>query len=288
MEAVQLRLLPPPKPLLWQLGEDFFKKPPRQPGVYLMGDGAGRILYIGQSQNLRARLNSYKNLDPERSSRKLVRLVHRVRSITWETCRSPEAARLRENELLRLHKPLFNRLNAHPEHYAFVGFAWRGDEAALRMTKKPVAEPDEQLFGAFKSPDRVRRSLRVLARLLRLVEKGEFRISEMPGELLSGKCPERFRVQTGSSAAKELVHELPAFFGGQSDAFLDRLIQSLPDPEDAPAFALAFYQHDLEQLRDFYDLACRRTHVLRDTLAPEEPLILSSDLDDLLVLAKRD
>ena len=62
MPTVQLRLFPPAKPLLERFGREFFGRVPACPGVYLMSGTADRLLYVGQSQNLRARLNRYKNL----------------------------------------------------------------------------------------------------------------------------------------------------------------------------------------------------------------------------------
>src|SRR5690349_14894944 len=96
------------KPLVERFGHDFFKAAPREPGVYVMR-GRERILYIGQSKNLRTRLAYYKNANPDRMPRRLVRLVHQVEQISWECCVSAEAARQRELELLRLHRPKFNR-----------------------------------------------------------------------------------------------------------------------------------------------------------------------------------
>src|SRR5204863_7431757 len=98
MDARQLRLFPNPKPLVERLGYDFFRRVPRAPGIYLMGGQGDRILYVGQSSNLRQRLSSYRHVQAERASRKLIRLVHQVRTITWEVCATTEAARLRENQ----------------------------------------------------------------------------------------------------------------------------------------------------------------------------------------------
>ncbi len=119
----QMRLFAPPKPLTERFGAEFFRAIPAVPGVYRMFDGEGRILYIGQSQNLRDRLNSYRHVHPERDSRKTVRLVHEVRRIEWEICDSPASARLRENELLRTLRPRFNRVNVWP--WACFYLAWR-------------------------------------------------------------------------------------------------------------------------------------------------------------------
>ena len=119
----QLRLFAPPKPLTERFGAEFFRAIPEVPGVYRLFAGEGRIIYIGPSQNLRDRLNSYRHVHPERDSRKTVRLVHAVRRIEWEICESPANARLRENELLRTVRPRFNRVNVWP--WACFYLAWR-------------------------------------------------------------------------------------------------------------------------------------------------------------------
>src|SRR5262249_40545114 len=111
----QLRLFNHPKPLLERFGADFFRKAPRTPGVYIMTNQNGRVLYIGQSSNLRQRLHTYKNANPEHIPRKIVRLVHEVYSLVWEECDNAEAARQREHELLQIHRPAFNTVNTYPK-----------------------------------------------------------------------------------------------------------------------------------------------------------------------------
>ena len=135
----QMRLFPPPKPLTERFGAEFFRAIPEVPGVYRMFDGEGRIIYIGQSQNLRDRLNSYRHVHPERDSRKTVRLVHEVRRIEWEICDSPASARLRENELLRTVRPRFNRVNVWP--WACFYLAWRECPEGIAAAVPPASPP---------------------------------------------------------------------------------------------------------------------------------------------------
>jgi excinuclease ABC subunit C len=73
----QLRLLPASQPLVARFGAGFFRRLPRQPGVYLMRDESDRLIYVGKAKSLRQRLNSYRH--PALTSRKIVRLVHAVR-----------------------------------------------------------------------------------------------------------------------------------------------------------------------------------------------------------------
>ena len=110
----------PDKPLLRRFGAGFFKGVPSKPGVYIMGGEVDRVLYIGQSGNLRHRLATYKNACADRTPRKVIRLLHSVRTIVWEECETAEAARLKENQLLRIHRPRFNVQNTYPRAYQFI------------------------------------------------------------------------------------------------------------------------------------------------------------------------
>jgi predicted GIY-YIG superfamily endonuclease len=127
----QLRLFPAPRPLAEKLGEKFFSAAPKTPGVYIMTDRAQRVLYIGSSKNLRARLGSYKNAKPDRAARKIIRLVHEVDSVVWETCPTPEAALARETELLRRHRPRFNVANTYPAPERYFVVRWNQEKLIL-------------------------------------------------------------------------------------------------------------------------------------------------------------
>ena len=70
MSAQQLCFFKFERPLLDLLGVEFFRSAPAKPGVYLfLGEGK-RVLYVGQSKNLRLRLSYYKNAQPEREPRR--------------------------------------------------------------------------------------------------------------------------------------------------------------------------------------------------------------------------
>lgn len=96
-------------PLTQRFGPDYFIGLPKGPGVYFFSDREARLLYIGQSANLRARIGSYRHVTPDRHPRRTLRLVARIHRIVWEACASPAEAIAREKALLLEHRPPFNR-----------------------------------------------------------------------------------------------------------------------------------------------------------------------------------
>ena len=109
MATGQLWLFPPPKPLVEKLGADFFRSLPESPGVYLMCGRNEGVLYVGKARNLRKRLGSYRVANPERMSRKTVRLLQQVTRVEWDVCRDEQAAEAREELLICVLMPRFNR-----------------------------------------------------------------------------------------------------------------------------------------------------------------------------------
>src|SRR3990167_731698 len=78
---------------------------PDAPGVYLMKDAAGAIIYIGKAKSLRKRVSSYLVRD---LSAKTLRLMAKVRDIEYRPCPSESMALILEAGLIRELKPKYN------------------------------------------------------------------------------------------------------------------------------------------------------------------------------------
>ncbi|MEN3943474.1 nucleotide excision repair endonuclease [Prosthecobacter sp. SYSU 5D2] len=105
----QLRLFHLENPFAARLGTDFFKSLPPGPGVYFFYDAMEKLLYIGQSGNLKARVGSYRHVTPEKSAKRTLRLVARTVRIGWQSCETAADAVAMEAALLLEHRPPFNR-----------------------------------------------------------------------------------------------------------------------------------------------------------------------------------
>jgi excinuclease UvrABC nuclease subunit len=109
MATGQLWLFPPPRTLVERFGEDFFRELPAQPGVYLFCGAEAGVLYIGKAKNLRQRLASYRVANPERFPRRLIRLLNQITRIEFDVCANERAVRHREELLICVLAPKFNR-----------------------------------------------------------------------------------------------------------------------------------------------------------------------------------
>jgi len=67
------------------------------------------VLYVGRAKNLRRRLSSYRVANPERLPRRMIRLLHCVTRIEYDECADEIAAQHREEMLICVLAPRFNR-----------------------------------------------------------------------------------------------------------------------------------------------------------------------------------
>jgi excinuclease UvrABC nuclease subunit len=279
----QLRLFDPPKPLLERFGADFFRLLPSKPGVYLMMDAQGRIIYVGQSKNLRQRLASYRNARPEVSPRKLIRLIHSVERIVWEECETARLARIRENQLLRAHRPRFNRVNTYPQAYTFIGFK-HSLSGIVEMMIARETNAEANWYGAFKS------GVRGYVALLRLTWSALHQpISpfDLPRPLLIERPPKQFQFDLtcgkNSLSSQEFVEALDGFLSGTSSRLLELLKRNLPSSPTISTFQQSLFANDTEVLETFYRVGPERNFLGRQRNGIQTELIRQEDLDDLLV-----
>src|SRR2546421_10641604 len=123
MATGQLWLFPPPKPLVERFGDDFFHQIPASPGVYYFCGRREGVLYVGKAKSLRKRLANYRVANPERMARRIIRLLHQVTRVEWDECRDEQTARAREELLICILSPKFNRSGkVWPSHNRHVNW----------------------------------------------------------------------------------------------------------------------------------------------------------------------
>jgi predicted GIY-YIG superfamily endonuclease len=276
--ARQLQFFDHPKPLLSIFDQAFFRAVPRSPGVYIMTDKCDRVLYVGQSGNLRQRLATYKNCNPNQLSRRVIRFIHQVQRISWETCGSVRAARLRENALLRLHRPKFNVMNVYPRAYAFIGLKAGRNEIALWLTRQNTNSAG--LYGAFKGFANY--AFAALARSLWAALHRPSSIDQFPCGILT--TPKRFGLtRLCDDVVIRIAGQLSAYLEGTSPDLVDWLERSLPLGSTVSPFQQQLHATDIALLKDFFERGPQRNYRLRRQNGLEDQLILQEKLDDYIV-----
>jgi excinuclease ABC subunit C len=141
---------------------------PGLPGVYLMKDSEGAVIYVGKAKNLRQRVKQY--FVPGRDGRLMVPyLVAKIDWIDTIIVTSEKEALLLENNLIKQHKPRYNALLKDDKSYIALKISINDPWPAVKLVRyKGVPEPDGLYFGPYTSAQAARQTLDLLNRLFPL------------------------------------------------------------------------------------------------------------------------
>ena len=138
---------------------------PDKPGVYLMKDDRGQIIYVGKAVNLKNRVRSYfqsgKNHAP-----KVLALVARIKDLEYIITNSEIEALILECNLIKKHRPKYNISLRDDKSYPYVKVT-REDFPLVYVTRK-VIKDGAKYFGPYTDAGAVHDTLRLLKKMFPL------------------------------------------------------------------------------------------------------------------------
>ncbi|MFZ2950538.1 MAG: excinuclease ABC subunit UvrC [Desulfuromonadaceae bacterium] len=146
--------------------EEKIQQFPASPGVYLMRDRSGEIIYVGKARSLRQRVRSYFN--PSGDSRYHVKfLMAKVADIDVVLTDTEKEALLLENTLIKQHHPRYNLNLKDDKTYFSLRIDPREEFARFTVVRK---RPDDgaRYFGPYSSGSAAREVLRQMIRMFPL------------------------------------------------------------------------------------------------------------------------
>ncbi len=133
---------------------------PVSPGVYLMKDAAGNIIYVGKAANLRSRVRSYFAAG-QKLSPKLERMVSRIRDLDFFVTSSEQEALILELNLIKRHRPRYNVRLKDDKTFPYLKIDINQDWPRVYVTRR-LEENGGRYFGPFASAKSVRQTLKVI------------------------------------------------------------------------------------------------------------------------------
>ncbi len=250
---------------------------PNAPGVYLMRNARGDLLYVGKARRLKERVGTYFNAMGAVSA-KTAELVSNVYQIETRTTRSSLEAALLEAQLIRELKPPYNRMlkGAAPAH--FIRIDLMDPFPRITITSKLSARRGLLQLGPFIGRRGLEQSVRALARILglrtcagRLAPVEDFSPC-IYGQM--GHCCAPCNLTTNEDAYGERVRRALAFLRGRPGPLLGELARA----RDQAAAALR-YEEAARLSRDLQALAAlaNRAHRLSQVIAENNLVIVTGD-----------
>ncbi|MBX6342002.1 MAG: excinuclease ABC subunit UvrC, partial [Thermomicrobiaceae bacterium] len=133
-----------------------------EPGVYLMKDDRGEVIYVGKAASLRNRVRSYfgskRGMDGK--TRELVEHIADFDVIRTDT---PTEALILENELIKRYQPKYNVMLRDGKTYPFIRIT--NEPFPRVLSTRRVVKDGSRYFGPYPSAGSVHRTLELLKRL---------------------------------------------------------------------------------------------------------------------------
>ena len=229
---------------------------PREPGVYLLRDRTGRVLYVGKAQNLRTRVRSY--LVPRGDGRiRMQFLVPRIHDVEVIVTHSVKEALLLENQLIKKHRPRYNVRLRDDKNY--LGLRLDPQQTYPRFSEVRRFLRDGAIyFGPYTSSASMRETLSQLQRIfpLRTCSEPVFQSYRRQGrpclEHSVGRCAGPCCGLINDAAYARLVEGAILFLRGKAGDVVKDLRQQMREAAGAERF------EDAGRLRDRLD-AIERT-----------------------------
>ncbi len=136
---------------------------PTSPGVYILRDGEGGVIYVGKAKQLRTRVRSYfgssRSLEPRMRA-----LSQQVATIDHVVTRSEAEALLLEATLIKRHQPTYNIRLKDDKRYPYLKVDVESPWPRVTITRR-VEDDGARYFGPYASAGSVRRTLDVVKKL---------------------------------------------------------------------------------------------------------------------------
>ncbi len=135
---------------------------PRSPGVYIMHNSGGKVIYVGKSRSLRDRVSQYFHGTHDRKTEKMASSVHDFRFVT---CTTEMEALALENSLIKQYTPKYNIKLKDAKSYPYLKISQKDQYPRITVTRKRTADGN-LYFGPYSSTQTVYSVLSSLERTL--------------------------------------------------------------------------------------------------------------------------
>lgn len=228
--------------------EEKTKLVPSRPGVYLMKDATGRVIYVGKAAVLRNRVRQYFQDSGHAESPRIRHLMTKIVDFETIACENEVEALLLEINLIKRHRPFYNVRMADDKAFPYVKLTNEAYPKIL-MTRRVVRDGGKY-FGPYPyhEPKLVTRTIRTIRKLFKLRSCNIEITRDLPRPCLDyyiGQCTAPC-VAWGAASEQyaEQVRQAAMFLEGKQESLLDELRVEMTEAAEGMQFERA------AQLRD--------------------------------------
>ena len=255
---------------------------PASPGVYILRDAGGEVIYVGKAKQLRTRVRSYfgssRSLEPRMRA-----LSGQVTTIDHVATRSEAEALLLEATLIKRHQPTYNIRLKDDKRYPYlkvdVGSPW----PRVTITRR-VEDDGARYFGPYASAGSVRRTLDVVKKLFPWRSCTKTITGSDPRPCLDYYIKRCIAPCTGYCTADEygeVIRQTVLFLEGRSSEVVSQLREQMSGAADALQFERAARIRD--QIESIERVTGERRQMATTTALDADVFALAREGDEACV-----
>ena len=199
---------------------------PQKPGVYLMKDDTGHVIYVGKAAILSNRVRSYFHASAGHTP-KVRRLVANIEDIEFIVTDSELEALILEANLIKKYRPRYNVRLKDDKRYPYIRVRWAEDFPRIDIIRQ-MRQDGSRYFGPFTASWAVAQTLDLLRRLFpyrtcdrEITGKDErpclyYHIKRCPGPCIGAISREEYRAT---------IEQIGLFLEGKTERIVSQLSQ---------------------------------------------------------------
>jgi excinuclease ABC subunit C len=212
---------------------------PARPGVYLMRDKSGKVVYVGKARDVRGRVRAYFRGGDGRSQIRF--LMSRVEDVETLVTSNEKEALILENNLIKQYKPRYNIRLKDDKSYLSIKINVRHPWPRITATRK-IVKDGSRYFGPYSSAFAARETLDVIEKhfLLRNCTEYNFKNRARPClQYQIKRCLGPCVLPVDPKEYQENLREAILFIEGKRQELIDELRGKMEEKAEALEFEAA-------------------------------------------------
>lgn len=219
---------------------------PDSPGVYMMKNSRGEIIYVGKAKSLKKRVSSYfkhtHNLD-----RKTRFMMEKVEDIAHINADSEVEALILESNLIKEHKPRYNIQLKDDKRYPYIKVTLQEAFPRILVTRR-VAKDGAKYFGPYTAATKMRTTLKMLRTIFPIRSCSHNLPQDRPDrECLDfhiGKCQGPCLGHQSKDEYRSMIEEVCLFLSGKQEEVKRRIGRRMEEESTSLRFEKAALLRD--------------------------------------------
>jgi excinuclease ABC subunit C len=276
---------------------------PEKPGVYIMKDKSGKVIYVGKAVSLKNRVKSYFK-SGESLPAKVSSMVSHIEDIEYIVTDSEVEALILECNLIKFYRPKYNILLKDDKQYPYIKITTNESFPRIEVVRK-IKKDGSKYFGPYVEARAMREAIDVLRKIfpIRSCKKDLDRLPLKERPCLNYHiklCTAPCQGNISEEEYGELVKNIAMFLEGRKEQLLDHLKAKMQEAANSLQFeAAAVYRDQIVALEKIiekqkisstdlvdqdviamargFDTACMTVFFVREgKIVEREPFILNN------------